>query len=385
MQVPLHVEQGLISPGVANLFDFLNSLAHARYEGEALRGRIVLSERQHECVQMTVEFEKSVSLSDIQAARKVLEMTGPSNGLSALSADAKIYGLGSVTGYSGENEDLYVVEFNGPNAWTFCHAGDELMNVRHGNPRLPKTPFDVQLSDLRLTLESVFDNATIEQRKRLEEIARAASRQEHGTLVVFSEDAEKEAERLSTQGTLIEPIEPDEEAIEALTSIDGAILFDETGTCHAIGVILDGEAAPSRGTSKRGARYNSAIRYVATQRENSASCVAVVFSEDGPVDTFPKYENGPEREEITERIEKLESLYESPPPGAFNFRTSYYPLMNWLVEHEEYLTPEQAQHINTLQKKLNEVHRQVDDSPNRRTWPKLEGNPELKAHEISSS
>ena len=48
-----------------------------------------------------------------------------------------------------------------------------------------------------------------------------------------------------------------------------------------MGVILDGKSRPNRGTPTRGARYNSAVRYV---ESSPYPCLAVVVSEDGMVD-----------------------------------------------------------------------------------------------------
>jgi hypothetical protein len=61
--------------------------------------------------------------------------------------------------------------------------------------------------------------------------------------------------------------------------------LDLEGKCHSIGVILDGLAS-ERGDAARGARYNSAIRYV----ESSAhACLAVVLSEDGLINIIRKF------------------------------------------------------------------------------------------------
>ncbi|GAA2677923.1 MULTISPECIES: hypothetical protein [Actinosynnema] len=46
-----------------------------------------------------------------------------------------------------------------------------------------------------------------------------------------------------------------------LTNMDGGVLVDAQGNCHAIGVILDG-AANGRGSAARGSRCNNAIRYL---------------------------------------------------------------------------------------------------------------------------
>ena len=83
--------------------------------------------------------------------------------------------------------------------------------------------------------------------------------------------------------TVIEPVVLGDEMVRRVTSIDGAVLLDDEGRCHAVGVILDGRATPD-GRPSRGSRYNSALRYV-TGAEGPT--LAVVISEDGRVDLLP--------------------------------------------------------------------------------------------------
>ena len=52
--------------------------------------------------------------------------------------------------------------------------------------------------------------------------------------------------------------------LRLVTNIDGAVLIEPSGICHAIGAILDG-LATEKGDSSRGSRYNGALRYVQQQ------------------------------------------------------------------------------------------------------------------------
>jgi DNA integrity scanning protein DisA with diadenylate cyclase activity len=108
--------------------------------------------------------------------------------------------------------------------------------------------------------------------------------QPHGTMIVVSERAAEEAARLASQCTRIDPVVLGDDMVRRVTSIDGAVLLDAEGRCHAVGVILDGRAT-EKGRPARGARYNSAQRYV-----SDAGCptIAVVVSEDGRVDVLPE-------------------------------------------------------------------------------------------------
>ena len=67
---------------------------------------------------------------------------------------------------------------------------------------------------------------------------------------------------------------------QRLAAVDGAILMDPRGFCHAFAVILDGIASAT-GDPSRGARYNSSIRYRDSREGPTA---IVIVSEDGGVD-----------------------------------------------------------------------------------------------------
>lgn len=127
------------------------------------------------------------------------------------------------------------------------------------------------------------------QERRIIDVIHVLQRQKKGTMVVFSEVASSEAERLGAcgRGIRIAPIDLHKHAemLLQLSAIDGALLADMAGTCYAIGVLCDGEAVPDsmRG---RGARYNSAAAYAAKLRKEGFRCFVAVISEDGMLDAF---------------------------------------------------------------------------------------------------
>ena len=120
----------------------------------------------------------------------------------------------------------------------------------------------------------------------IESITQFASNQSHGTTIVFSTKAEAESQRLSDYNRCeqIEPVEllENDSFILSLTSIDGALIADFDRKCYGIGAILDGEAVKP-GNLGRGARFNSALNYIAWQKiknPNNLFC-AIIVSEDG--------------------------------------------------------------------------------------------------------
>ena len=106
-------------------------------------------------------------------------------------------------------------------------------------------------------------------------------------MLVITPAAAAEATRLGRQPMPIEPCRLTPEMLRPLTEIDGAVLLDDRGVCHAAGVILDGIASEN-GTPSRGARYNSAIRFTDTLKQRDAGpCLTVIISKDGTIDYYP--------------------------------------------------------------------------------------------------
>lgn len=74
-----------------------------------------------------------------------------------------------------------------------------------------------------------------------------------------------------------------QQEINHLNAIDGCIVFGTDGHLYGIGVILDG-LAEKEGSLARGARYNSAIKYLTYLQGKSQKAMILVISEDGSVD-----------------------------------------------------------------------------------------------------
>jgi DisA bacterial checkpoint controller nucleotide-binding len=115
-------------------------------------------------------------------------------------------------------------------------------------------------------------------------LATAAADAEHGTMLVISERAAKEAARLESQALTVEPTRLDDSLVRQATGIDGAVLVDPSGCCHAIGVILDGTVTGA-GDRSRGARYNSAVKYLSSAEDTPT--VILLVSEDGMINLLP--------------------------------------------------------------------------------------------------
>lgn len=253
-----------------DLFDACNAIADLRYESTSVKGAILVTPWPAHDSSVSVAFHRPVPLRQARRARKLLEMTRAVGALVTNGDDL----LGLATGYDAA---IFSIVFLGEGVWELQHRGKSVMRVRKGSPSLALQTFDEAqfLSILRAQFRGYADD------EFLTSVMLKAVEAYHGTTVVISSDAKSEAKRLETQSLRLTPRRPGLEMALGMMAIDGALLLDHKGTCYAAGVILDGEASP-RGDPSRGARFNSAIRYLERNREKS--CVIAVFSEDGSVD-----------------------------------------------------------------------------------------------------
>ena len=359
------------------LFESCNIISSMRYEGEEGIGKILIAKPNHHNIEMIVTLESPIQINEYRAVRKLLEMS--SDDINLVCDSNYVRGLGKLlTTYNEQEENLFTINFTEHYTWEFLHANNLMMRVVYGQPELPKTLIDAQ--KLCTDLKRIFDNdkqvmifvlyllvqkalyrlvslllqdyrfcRTITQQEieRLLHIVREATKQKHGTMVVVSSGAKEEAERLKNQSTKIAPISLTPKIIKTISAIDGAILISPDSTCYSIGVILDG-LATKKGNPARGARYNSAIRYIETSKYN---CVAIVVSEDGSVDLVPDLMPQISRSLITEAIQQLHNINSTNTFDNLKFNQS----MDLLQEHEFYLLPEMCDEINSLKSELQEI------------------------------
>lgn len=270
-----------ISPGnMHGLYDACLGVAALRHEGDEGRGTMLLGRRQHAAIVPVLTLETPVPLRDHRSIRKLLELTEGRTGL--VSDASHVFGLGyAVEEGDARYEPLATVHFTNHYGWELRHAGHTLMRVVSNTPRLPQGK--VQADNFARVARQVFPDVSNEGVDYLWELALEASNQSHGTMLCITAGAKPEAERLRRQCFRVVPRPMTAPVLRQASSIDGAVLIEPTGVCFAIGVILDGQAT-EKGDSSRGARYNSAVRYVSS---SPYPCLAVVVSEDGWIDLLP--------------------------------------------------------------------------------------------------
>jgi hypothetical protein len=333
-----------------NVFDALNIISSKNHEGEKAGGEILLVTPEHPDLEILVAFQESITLRDHDAARKILEMAQTRNMIEIdeakrfylLTTGESIYGIGRMCkDYDRDFSEIYTVRFTGHYSWELLNDSKVMMKVRYGHPSLPKKRIEKEI--FRDHVERIF-TTTEPDVDALWSVVETAADQNHGTMITISSVAQKEAQRLAGQSTLIKPkLINDKNILLMLTSIDGALLVDPTGSCHAVGVILDGKAVAGKGTRARGSRYNSAIKYI-DSGEDESKCLVVVISEDGMIDLVPTLRARIRRSEIDEHLEKVRDAINT---EVVN-RKHYYRAMEWFIEHRFYLPEGVCTELNQI-------------------------------------
>src|SRR5262249_41947567 len=147
--------------------------------------------------------------------------------------------------------------------WKLIHNGIVLMECRYNEPSLPVPSYNG--TALEEALNRQFPNMSGERHGYFHKLVATASNAKHGTMLVISAQADAEAKRLSSVSFPVKRLLLTQVQLLSVSSIDGAILLDQDGDCHSLGVILDGQASSGE-RSDRGARYNSAVRYTNSQK-----------------------------------------------------------------------------------------------------------------------
>jgi hypothetical protein len=286
-----------------DLLELGNIISSERYEGLGSKGRLVICKKDNPHILVKVNLKKAISINNYRGIRKLLEVSSPTM---ALLCDSKnVWGLGlPLDSYEPHCEDLFEIKFTEHYAWELVHAGNVMLRVKYRRPRLPKERFNQdQFCDYLYLLFGIDKNQ--ESLNFLIEAISAAVDQCHGTMIVVTPEAESETERLSYQSTCITPILASKEIISHLSSVDGAIVMSPDGFIHSFGVILDG-VATQNGNPARGARFNSAIRYVDGQKNNNVNSLAVIVSEDGYVNFYPSLRPRIQRSYVDQLLNDLD-------------------------------------------------------------------------------
>lgn len=314
---------------VHRLCDSMNAISAMHYEGSTAAGRFLLSESPDGQSADQLQFTEPVSLSESRRLRKLLE----------LSRDDYILLVTSdgVTGLTRKPAKHAIqIDVPGFRHWRVNVSGRIVCEFKHGTPVLPR-PSLKERDFQEICIRVLPDNA---DSQRLWEIAEACIGQKHGTTLVVSSRAASEAMRLGRQSTVINPRKLTSDEVAAVTAIDGAVLFDQAGSCYGIGVILDGLATEA-GDPARGARYNSAVRYLDS---HGKGCVVLIVSEDGDVTLLPQLRARVLKSKVHEAIDLLVQVSKENPIR----RRVYAAALESVEQLRFYLSIDQCNRVNEV-------------------------------------
>ncbi len=329
------------------------------YEGAKGIGTLILANPDSGAVSLHIEFSEPVPFREPRWCRKALQMASPKTSL--IADCGNIYGLGimaaGIDPWTSRN--VFEIEFLDHYSWRLSCGGQVLLISNYGAPSLPQETFSK--NRLLDTYQRLFPESEQQDIDRFVSLFDAAASQRHGSLLIVARDARFEADRLREQGTKIEPIKLTPDLFQQVSAVDGAVIVDAHGACHAIGVILDGVAS-SECTPSRGARYNSGIRYIDS---SSNPRLAVIVSDDRTVDVIPILRPRIKRLELESYILQLEAATSD----------NYHSAANWLNDHRFYLGQQQCNRINASLKRIRNEPMEVGEI--RRCWPEFTPDPRL--------
>lgn len=320
-----------------------SSISALPYEGRSGNGTLVLAQPDDPAIEVSLRLHHPVELDNTRAVRKLLEASGSgSDLLVGEKVDAEVYAFGRIgDNYDPTTETAFVVSLLGRGAWNLSHDNEVLLSVRDGVARLPVNVLEHdRLADLA---DRLLPNPDV---PKLVELARAASQNEHGAMLVISSDAHAEAQRLSPQAWAVEPAALSADMMRQLTAMDGAVLVDPEGNCHAIGVILDGRAA-GQGDPARGSRFNNVIRYLDT---DPPPAVIVVYSADGSIDILPKLRPRVQRQAVDDAVRRYVELATEESPNLARISDA----LDTVKSLRFYLSAEQCDAVNGAMAKVDE-------------------------------
>jgi len=312
-----------------DLFTSINELSSLLYEGSKVVGRLLLVAPDNPLIVYSLRLAAPVPFRQARWARKVLQMSSPEFAL--VANGHAIHGLGDLDPvHDPSAQDAFWIDFVDHYHWNLRLGERTLMLTAFGDARLPDEPItQPRFFDSFLRLFSGTSQGDAERMWRLLEVMAEA---QHGSMIVIATDAASEAARLSRQAMVIQPTLMTTELLCQTSKIDGTILVDPFGVCHAVGVILDG-LANERCTPSRGSRYNSAVRYVFS---STSARMALVQSADGTTDILPLLRPRISRELIESKVVELEG---ATPDNVHDAR-------QFIDEKRFYLSAEQCDRVN---------------------------------------
>lgn len=284
--------------------DLIIALSGQRYEKmDCYSNMAFLPEQYRGKICMDTEYENVVPLCEmkLRSIRKLLESVDTSHCLVfQKNVDGKYEAIGTAAISEISSKLLTLIEIRGHMVWRAYISTLPIFEYKNGN-YFPITE-KFNKNQLEKAIFSTFKKALEKEKTPKEivekwvEIVSYISNSKHGTsIVILADNYEEEVKRLtnpkSGHGIKLKKIidfassDNIDKYLSQITRIDGGLLLNICGKCHAIGCIFDGVVFDKfEGDSGRGSRYNSVKLYVEQLAENGFECMGIIVSDDGTVD-----------------------------------------------------------------------------------------------------
>lgn len=320
-----------------NVFENIVKISSLAYEKKEGKAKIIFGPEGSMNIIVDIRFKFPVQISEHRKVRKLLEVA--SGAVFLICDGSRLLGFGRfASNYDWNDEKIFIVEIIRKSFWRLYSNAAYIFGYDAGKILPSKgddySPVVKDLIERSLGINDEYKIAIIR------EIINKVKQDDHGAILVFSECAGLESERLLKDGVPAEPFAASNDNISLLTSIDGAVLLDTSCRCYSFGVILDG-VSTAAADSSRGSRYNSSVRYFESNKEKYKMLI-VVKSEDGMIDIIPNLKPKTSRRLISDLVDQLTGV-----TSGENFQYDLYrSVVNELDKYRFYLGDDQCNVIS---------------------------------------
>lgn len=286
--------------------DLLIQISAQKYEQRLVETKMFFYSEKNKIPEKSIQFDpeldasredRQIALKNLRTVRKMMEMAGKDHGLVICCEEGKFYidGIMRAPDNNADNNEVLAIAFDGHLKWRLIKGKSAIFTYCEGKFQIPALDGEEQDGDIEDKLVRLQRHIPELDVENIKNIIEELKNQGHGTSIVFMDQStlDEEKKRLGPHKRLYNmctfPLLEHKEEIIGISSIDGAILADVTGRCHAVGAILDGESAIV-GNAGRGARHNSVENYVNVVLNKYTKdtvnklverwCFAVILSED---------------------------------------------------------------------------------------------------------
>ena len=257
------------------IHESITEISRMNYEKKKTIGKIKFQKNGDD---VEIKYKDRISWQEIKNIRKSIESLSPDQ--CVIATNDGIVGIGY------NDESIPGIEFiiTGNGSWIpkIVHENTTFSlgyEFREGVPKITTKSFSIE--EIKDKISKNHIDGFHGNWESIQTVIDAVTTMSKGCIVIFSQSAESECNRLIRQCYRIHPVKFNKEKHIGLFNIDGAVIVDMKGDIFGYGLILDGLGAPDTGDRSRGSRFNSVKKYIQLRH---GLAFGVVLSDDGNFD-----------------------------------------------------------------------------------------------------